>query len=241
MASKNIEFEVPVDPEVLTNLLEAVPEDWYGVEGILRPDIEMVQSGRILPNTGFGIMNRPGEYGWGYPVFFNVQDVAYEDVVGREGPKRRRTKPKKPLGEILFGNKLPSSIEFREIEKREEFLRAREIAIRAVRYHYKGHLLFYKYENLVNSSLVLTQYIADPKRGEQFLGVLLEQFLEGRTDDSFIERLNEQIQRVRDARREGYKTVETLNANYDEGLGGKYEDVQPIVQKAIDLGIKVLE
>lgn len=239
----NINFEVPASNEDLAKLLEAVPLDWYGVEATLRPDIELIKTGGILPNTGFGIINDIHGYGSGFPVFYHVEDVAFEDAIGGNIPKRHRTKPKSNLAEILFRHKLPSSIEFLGIpfsnaDRELEFQREREIAIQATRLGYKGYLCFHKYEDSLRAGLCLNQRIEDPNQGINILCVLAERVENGELE--LKTELDEGIRKLIQARTEGYKTTETLSAYYD-GNKGKYEDVLPLVSRAIELGIRIIE
>ncbi len=236
----NINFEFPTDNGDLAKLLESIPKDWATAEGILRPDIELIESRRVIPNTGFGIIHGVFEYGKGYPVFFSVDDVAFEDAIDGEGPKRKRFKPKNDISGILFGNKLPSSIEFIEAGEwgEEEFQRAREVAISAVKNGYKGRLFFSKYKkSSFISGLSLVQYIANPNRCDTMYYLLKKRVEEGVEDLRDMLRSDELA--LRKAKQEGYKTEETLRVYYDEDRGGKYQDILPIVQRAIDLGIEI--
>ncbi|MDP2925179.1 MAG: hypothetical protein Q8N99_02290 [Nanoarchaeota archaeon] len=234
----NINLEVPVNSEDLAKLLEAVPLEWYSIEATLRPDIELIKTGRILPNTGFGIISSHFAYGSGYPVFFHVEDVAFEDAIGGDGPKRLRIKPKTNLAEIALGNKLPSSIEFiRAGGSSGEFQRAREISINAIRLEYKGYLSFYKYEASLDTGLSLNQLIQNPFQNSTICCLLAERVAEGNLD--LKDALDAETKRLEEARKRGYETTETLSVFYDRR--GKYEDILPIINRAIELGINILK
>jgi hypothetical protein len=57
--SEKLFFEIPNDQEVKAKLVEAVPNDWTWVNGILGPSEDLVSSGRVVSGTGIAIQRLP--------------------------------------------------------------------------------------------------------------------------------------------------------------------------------------
>ena len=117
-------FEIPEDPEIMVQLLEAVPPHWEWMSGGLYPPPELIAAGRVAEKTGI----RLGRFYDIHPSFEGCSD-------------------KKPdLYAIIVEEKLPGFIHFSEVQPgnhetiSQEF--AKRIASGLLLKGYRGSLRF---------------------------------------------------------------------------------------------------
>lgn len=128
--SKKLFFEIPNDQEVKAKLVEAVPNNWTWVNGILRAPQNLVSSGQVVTDTGFAIQR--------------FHDIHPTIVGEHRHDGQGRLKP--DLLAILVDRKLPSFIRFDEAGYDPHIVTmelAKKVAVAFLKQGYRGRLDFY--------------------------------------------------------------------------------------------------
>lgn len=133
---ETLKYKLPESPEEQYEILKTIPDTWSFISGFLLATKKIYDEGNIAENTRLEISRFINS-----PVIIASDDLPYEFEESNRIIKEDYSKIPK-IYDILFNNRLPSSVRFIEAGFRKEkvFITSIDLAREFIRRGYKGYL-----------------------------------------------------------------------------------------------------